>query len=39
MNNIRFLSNDGIEIKVRFVDLFNIQSSLEAIIAEMKESI
>lgn len=39
VNNIRFLSNDGIEIKVRFVDLFNIQSSLEAIIAEMKESI
>lgn len=33
---IEFLSNDGVLIKVRFIDLFNLNPSLEQIIQEVK---
>lgn len=34
--NIEFLSHDGTQIKVRFVDLFDIKTSLKAIIEEIQ---
>ena len=36
--DIRFISNDGTEIKIRFVDLFDLQNSLENIIYEIKKN-
>lgn len=36
--DIRFLSHDGTEIKVRFVDLFDLSNSLRAIVEEIKEN-
>lgn len=36
--DIRFLSHDGTEIKIRFVDLFDLKRSLETIILEIKAS-
>jgi len=36
--DIRFLSHDGTEIKVRFVDLFDLNNSLRAIVEEIKET-
>ena len=35
--DIRFLSHDGTEIMVRFVDLFDLSNSLRAIVKEIKE--
>lgn len=34
---IEFLSNDGVLIKVRFIDLFNLTPSLDIIIQEVKD--
>ena len=34
--DIRFLSHDGTEIKIRFIDLFNIKKSLSNIVAEIR---
>ncbi|MDO4285653.1 MAG: hypothetical protein Q4C60_10025, partial [Eubacteriales bacterium] len=34
--DIRFLSLDGTEIKIRFIDLFDLRRSLENIVAEMR---
>lgn len=31
---IHFMSNDGMEVKVRFIDLFDVKKSLETILAE-----
>ena len=36
--DIRFLSHDGTEIKIRFIDLFDLSNSLRAIIEEIKET-
>lgn len=36
--DIRFLSHDGTEIKVRFVDLFDLSNSLRAIVEEIREN-
>ena len=36
--DIRFLSYDGTEIKIRFVDLFDLKNSLNMLITEIKES-
>ena len=36
--NIRFLSHDGTEIKIRFIDLFDLSSSLRAIVKEIMET-
>lgn len=36
--DIRFLSHDGTEIKIRFIDLFDLKNSLNMIIAEIKEN-
>jgi len=36
--DIRFLSHDGTEIKIRFIDLFDLKRSLEAIVLEIKDS-
>ena len=33
--DIRFLSHDGTEIKIRFVDLFNVGSSLQQLLQEI----
>ena len=33
--DIRFVSHDGTEIKIRFVDLFDLKHSLESIVKEM----
>lgn len=33
--DIRFLSHDGTEIKIRFIDLFDLKKSLEKIVTEM----
>ena len=33
--DIRYLSLDGTEIKIRFIDLFELKKSLNAIIAEI----
>jgi len=35
--NIEFLSNDGVLIKVRFIDLFDLNHSLEKIVVEILE--
>ena len=35
--DIRFLSHDGTEIKIRFIDLFDLKNSLKMIITEIKE--
>ena len=37
-NNIRFVSEDGAEIKVRFIDLFDLKNSLVTIINELFEN-
>ena len=37
--NIEFLSHDGTQIKVRFVDLFDLKISLEQIIQEIKSAL
>lgn len=34
--NIEFLSNDGTVIRIRFVDLFDLSNSLNAIVGEIK---
>ena len=34
-NNIQFLSHDGTEIKIRFIDLFNVGYSLQQILHEI----
>ena len=34
--DIRFLSHDGTEIKIRFIDLFDLKRSLESIVLEIK---
>ena len=36
--DIRFLSHDGTEIKIRFIDLFDLSNSLKAIVNEIKET-
>lgn len=36
--DIRFLSHDGTEIKIRFIDLFDLSNSLKAIVKEIKET-
>ena len=36
--DIRFLSHDGTEIKIRFIDLFDLKNSLYKIISEIKET-
>ena len=36
--DIRFLSHDGTEIKIRFIDLFDLKNSLNMIISEIKET-
>ena len=36
--DIRFLSHDGTEIKIRFIDLFDLSNSLKAIVTEIKEA-
>ena len=36
--DIRFLSHDGTEIKIRFIDLFDLSNSLKAIVTEIKET-
>ena len=36
--DIRFVSHDGAEIKVRFVDLFDLKSSLESIVRELEKT-
>ena len=33
--DIRFLSHDGTEIRIRFVDLFNVGSSLQQLLQEI----
>ena len=33
--DIRFLSDDGTEIKIRFIDLFDIKKSLGNIVSEI----
>ena len=37
--DITFLSHDGIKIKIRFVDLFDLKNSLELIMKEIKENV
>lgn len=37
--DICFLSQDGTEIKIRFVDLFDLRSSLGTIVQEIKETV
>ena len=36
--DIRFLSHDGTEIKIRFIDLFDLRTSLYKVISEIKET-
>ena len=36
--DIRFLSHDGTEIKIRFIDLFDLKNSLNKIISEIEET-
>ena len=36
--DIRFLSHDGTEIKIRFIDLFDLSNSLKAIVKEIRET-
>ena len=36
--DIRFLSHDGTEIKIRFIDLFDLRTSLHKVISEIKET-
>ena len=36
--DIRFLSHDGTEIKIRFIDLFDLKNSLNMLITEIKEN-
>ena len=36
--DIRFLSHDGTEIKIRFIDLFDLSNSLKAIVTEINET-
>ena len=36
--DIRFLSHDGTEIKIRFIDLFDLSNSLKAIVKEIMET-
>ena len=33
--DIRFISKDGTEIKIRFIDLFNVETSLQRLLQEM----
>ncbi len=37
--DIQFLSRDGTEIKIRFIDLFDLKNSLNMIISEIKENV
>lgn len=37
--DIRFLSHDGTEIKIRFIDLFDLENSLNKITSEIKETV
>lgn len=37
--DFRFLSHDGTEIKIRFIDLFDSKKSLDMIISEIKENV
>jgi 5-methylcytosine-specific restriction enzyme subunit McrC len=36
--DIRFVSHDGTEIKIRFIDLFDLSNSLKAIVKEIRET-